>query len=60
MSALVSVREPGELRQYFERKRAGRQEADPGGQCSAQQARASRVRCIRNNRPYERRPITTT
>ncbi|MBK7103623.1 MAG: hypothetical protein IPH63_17860 [Flavobacteriales bacterium] len=39
------MREPGELRQYFERKRAEGKEADPGGQCSAQQARASRVRC---------------
>ncbi|MBK6883353.1 MAG: hypothetical protein IPH05_10495 [Flavobacteriales bacterium] len=57
MSALVSVREPGELRQYFERKRAeGRKHS--GGQCGAHKL-VHRVCAGRNNRPFKR-PITTT
>ncbi|MBK6549681.1 MAG: IS110 family transposase [Flavobacteriales bacterium] len=59
MSALVSVREPGELRQYFERKRAeGRSRSWWSMQCNKLVHRVCAV--IRNNRPYERRPITTT
>ncbi|MBK8532633.1 MAG: IS110 family transposase [Flavobacteriales bacterium] len=59
MSALVSVREPGELRQYFERKRA---EGKPIAVVNAVRNKLVHRVCavIRNNRPYERRPITTT
>ncbi len=60
MSALVSVREPGELRQYFERKRA--EGKKPILVVNAVRNKLVHRVCavIRNNRPYERRPITTT
>lgn len=60
MSALVSVREPGELRQYFERKRA--EGKKPILVVNAVRNKLVHRVCavIRNNKPYERRPIATT
>ncbi|MBK7620710.1 MAG: hypothetical protein IPJ10_15530 [Flavobacteriales bacterium] len=52
--------EPGELRQYFERKRA--EGKKPILVVNAVRNKLVHRVCavIRNNRPYERRPITTT
>ncbi|MBK6552297.1 MAG: IS110 family transposase [Flavobacteriales bacterium] len=60
MSALVSVREPGELRQYFERKRAEGKKPIPVVNAVRNKLVHRVCAVIRNNRPYERRPITTT
>jgi len=59
MSALVSVREPGELRQYYERKRA--EGKKPILVVNAVRNKLVHRICavIRNNKPYEQRPIAT-
>lgn len=59
MSALVSVREPGELRQYYERKRA--EGKKPILVVNAVRNKLVHRVCavIRNNKPYELRPIAT-
>jgi transposase len=57
MSALVSVREPGELRQYYERKRG--EGKKPILVVNAVRNKLVHRICavIRNDRPYELRPI---
>ena len=59
MSALVSVREPGELRHYYERKRA--EGKKPILVVNAVRNKLVHRICavIRNNKPYELRPIAT-
>jgi transposase len=57
MSALVSVREPGELRRYYERKRA--EGKKPILVVNAVRNKLVHRICavIRNNKPYELRPV---